>query len=58
MRKVLRFSAWLAVAMAAIFLAVQLSYLARVWWWRDHDPQASAFMEARLDALRDVLDRA
>ena len=23
---------------AAIFLAVQLSYLARIWWWRDHNP--------------------
>ena len=52
MKKVLRFSAWLAVAVAAIFLAVQLSYLARVWWWRDHNPQATAFMEARLGELR------
>ena len=52
MKKALRFSAWLALALAAIFLAVQLSYLARVWWWRDHDPQATAFMEARLDAMR------
>ena len=52
MKKVLRFSAWLAVAAAAIFLVVQLSYLVRVWWWRDHNPQGTAFMEARLDELR------
>ena len=52
MKKVLRFSGRLALAAAAIFLAVQLSYLARVWWWRDHDPQASAFMDARLEELR------
>jgi monofunctional biosynthetic peptidoglycan transglycosylase len=51
-KKALRFSAWLAVAAAAIFLAVQLSYLARVWWWRDHNPGTSAFMEARLAELR------
>jgi monofunctional biosynthetic peptidoglycan transglycosylase len=51
-KKVLRLSAWLAVAVAAIFLSVQLSYLARVWWWRDHNPQATAFMQARLDELR------
>jgi monofunctional biosynthetic peptidoglycan transglycosylase len=51
-KRALRFSAWLAVALAAIFLAVQLSYLARVWWWRDHNPRATAFMEARLDAMR------
>jgi monofunctional glycosyltransferase len=51
-KKVLRFSAWLAVAAAAIFLAIQLSFLARVWWWRDHDPRTTAFMDARLDELR------
>ena len=54
MKKALRFSAWLALAAAAIFLAVQLSYLARVWWWRDHNPHATAFMQARLDKLREM----
>ncbi|HET9577036.1 MAG TPA: monofunctional biosynthetic peptidoglycan transglycosylase [Usitatibacter sp.] len=48
----LRFIAWLALALAALFLAVQLSYLVRVWWWRDHNPQATAFMEARVAQLR------
>ena len=52
MKRALRFAAWLAVAAAAIFLAVQLSYLARVWWWKDHDPSTTAFMDARLDRLR------
>ena len=52
MRTALRFIAWLAVAAAGIFLAVQLSFLARVWWWKDHDPQMTAFMEARLAELR------
>jgi monofunctional biosynthetic peptidoglycan transglycosylase len=51
-RKVLRFLAWCAVAAAGIFLAVQLSFLARVWWWRDHNPSRTAFMEARLEVLR------
>jgi monofunctional biosynthetic peptidoglycan transglycosylase len=44
--------AWLAVAAAAIFLAVQLSFLGRVWWWRDHNPHTTAFMEARLEQMR------
>jgi monofunctional biosynthetic peptidoglycan transglycosylase len=44
--------AWLAVGAAAIFLAVQLSFLARVWWWRDHNPSTTAFMQARLEQLR------
>ena len=52
MRKLARFLAWLAVAAAAIFLAVQLSFLARVWWWRDHNPSSTAFMDARMEQLR------
>jgi monofunctional biosynthetic peptidoglycan transglycosylase len=49
---VLRFLARLAVAVAAIFLAVQLSFLARLWWWRDHNPVTTAFMEQRLAEMR------
>ena len=52
MRKVLRFLGWLALAAAGIFLAVQLSFLARIWWWSDHDPRTTAFMEARLERMR------
>jgi monofunctional biosynthetic peptidoglycan transglycosylase len=51
-KRFVRFAAWLALAAAAIFLAIQLSFLARVWWWRDHDPQTTAFMQARLEQLR------
>ena len=52
MRKLARFIAWLAVAAATLFLGVQLSFLARVWWWRDHNPATTAFMQARLEQLR------
>ena len=52
MRKAGRFLAWLAVAAATLFLAVQLSFLARVWWWKDHNPSNTAFMEARMEQLR------
>ena len=52
MKRALRLGAWFAVAAAAIFLAAQLSYLARVWWWRDHDPRTTAFMDARLEQSR------
>ncbi len=52
MRRLLRFLAGLAVAAAAIFLAVQISFLARVWWWKDHNPGTTAFMDARLEELR------
>ena len=52
MTRALRFFAWLAVAAAAIFLAIQLSFVARVWWWRDHNPGNTAFMEASLTRMR------
>jgi len=50
-KRVLRFTGWLALGLAAIFLAVQLSYLARVWWWRDHNPVETAFMRATVERL-------
>ncbi|MGZ5032279.1 MAG: monofunctional biosynthetic peptidoglycan transglycosylase [Usitatibacter sp.] len=52
MKRVLRYIAWLALAAAGIFLAVQLSFLARVWWWKDHNPRTTAFMEASLERMR------
>jgi monofunctional biosynthetic peptidoglycan transglycosylase len=52
LKRVLRFAGWVAAAAIAIFLAVQLSFLARVWWWRDHDPEATAFMKSRLTQMR------
>jgi monofunctional biosynthetic peptidoglycan transglycosylase len=53
MKKAARVAAWLALAGAALFLAVQLSFLARVWWWREHNPQSTAFMNQRLAVMRE-----
>lgn len=52
MRKLARFIGWLALALAALFLAVQLSYIVRIAWWRTHAPQSTAFMESRFGELR------
>jgi monofunctional biosynthetic peptidoglycan transglycosylase len=49
----LRYGAWLAVAAAGIFLVLQLSYVGRVWWWKDHNPETTAFMRARLEQMRE-----
>jgi len=54
MKRALRYAAWLALAAAATFLAIELSFLARVWWWKDHNPGTTAFMEASLKRLRAV----
>ena len=52
MKRVAKFLAWLALAAAAIFLAIQMSFLVRIWWWRDHNPGTTAFMEANLERMR------
>ncbi|MFZ3321798.1 MAG: monofunctional biosynthetic peptidoglycan transglycosylase [Usitatibacter sp.] len=48
----LRIAAWLAVALAAAFLAIQLRFLAEIWWWKDHNPSSTSFMDARLANMR------
>ena len=53
MKGLLRYGAWLAVAAAGIFLVLQLSYVGRVWWWKDHNPETTAFMRARLEQMRE-----
>jgi monofunctional biosynthetic peptidoglycan transglycosylase len=51
-KKALAVLGWFAVAAAGAFIFLQLSYLARVWWMDGHDPEMTAFMEARLESLR------
>ncbi len=52
MKRWARYAGWLAAAAAGAFLALQLSYLAGVWWWRGHDPPTTAFMRESLEELR------
>jgi len=49
---------WAALAAAAVFVAYELSILVRLAWWRTHDPQATAFMEQRLERLREKKPQA
>jgi monofunctional glycosyltransferase len=53
-RAVLRYAAWMAVALAGLFLAVQLAFLVQIWWWKDHNPGSTAFMDARLEQMRET----
>jgi len=44
---------WRLVALAlGAALAYQLWLLAQVWYWIDHNPATTAFMDARLEALQ------
>lgn len=47
-----RVAAWAAAVVLALFLLYQASIYARIWWWEDHNPASTSFMDARLDALR------
>ena len=52
MKKFAQVLGWFAVAAAGAFILLQLSYLGRVWWMKDHDPEMTSFMETRLEAIR------
>lgn len=39
--------------LVAAFLAYQGYVALRIWWWDDHNPTSTAFMDARLSAMRE-----
>ena len=47
----------LLVALCALVL-VQFWFLVHIWYWVDHDPGATAFMQARLERMREKNSRA
>jgi monofunctional biosynthetic peptidoglycan transglycosylase len=48
-----RFFLRLFLLIVGIVFFYQLWLLGHVWWWIDHNPSSSAFMEARLDIMQD-----
>jgi monofunctional biosynthetic peptidoglycan transglycosylase len=58
LRTVWRFL-WKAAALAAIVvLFYQLWFFLHIWWWVDHNPASSSFMEARLEIMQDKNPKA
>ena len=53
MRRLARWAGWVAFAAAAAFVAYEASILARLAWWRSHDPASTAFMDERLERIRE-----
>jgi monofunctional biosynthetic peptidoglycan transglycosylase len=51
-RRLARWAGWVALALAIAFVGYELSIVARLAWWRSHDPQSTAFMQASLERLR------
>jgi monofunctional biosynthetic peptidoglycan transglycosylase len=52
-KRALRISLWMFAALVLALSAWQASYAARIWWWRDHNPDTTAFMASRLERLRE-----
>ncbi|WP_338766897.1 monofunctional biosynthetic peptidoglycan transglycosylase [Massilia sp. METH4] len=45
---------WIFIVPIALFIAVQLYFLAQIWWWRDHEPGMTAFMRQQLAVMRET----
>lgn len=52
-RWALRTLAAIVGLLVAAFLAYQGYVALRIWWWDDHNPTSTAFMDARLSAMRE-----
>ena len=57
-RRLIRGIGYGALLVLAAFVLVQLWFLAQVWYWIDHNPRSTAFMRARLEAMREHDPRA
>lgn len=52
-RTAFKFTAAILGLFLAGFLAYQGYVALKLWWWEDHNPASTAFMDARLNALRE-----
>lgn len=49
---------WLIVAPIAVVLAIQLYFFVQIWWWVDHNPGSTSFMNRQLSILREKNPKA
>ena len=59
MRRLFRWLLWYPLLIALIaLLLVQFWFLVHIWYWVDHNPEITAFMQSRLDRMREKDPRA
>lgn len=58
MRTLLRVAGWLAGAVVLTVLAIQLYFFACIWWWVDHNPGTTRFMDRQLAILQEKNPKA
>lgn len=44
---------WIFIVPIVLFLAVQAYFFVQIWWWRDHNPEMTAFMRQQLSEMRE-----
>lgn len=49
---------WLIVAPIAIVIAIQSYFFIQIWWWVDHNPDSTSFMNRQLSILREKNPKA
>ncbi len=58
MKRFLRWCGYTLLLALGVFALVQLWFAAHVWYWAGHNPESTAFMRARLAAMREDDPRA
>ena len=59
MRRLLRWLIWYPLLLALIALVlIQFWFVVHVWYWVNHNPELTTFMEARLEKMREKEPRA
>ena len=59
MQRLLWSFAWRVLALLfGLLLLYQLWFAAHIWWWVDHNPSSSSFMQHRLQAMQDKNPKA
>ena len=53
MKRLRKLLLWLIVAPIALVLALQLYFFVQIWWWVDHNPGSTSFMNRQLSVLRE-----
>lgn len=53
MRKIFRWGGKIFLALVLLIVLYQLWIFIHIWWWVDHNPSASAFMDARREVLEE-----
>jgi monofunctional glycosyltransferase len=58
MKMLRKFLLWLVLVPIAIVLAMQLYFFVQIWWWVDHNPASTAFMDRQLSILQEKNPKA